>query len=295
MDYIAEVSESDALTTYPITNRLYSGHTMFCSSVEIAESNAYGRMLFLDGELQSASADEAIYHESLVHPIMSAFTDHNVLVVGGGEGATVREVLKWSPSGVVWVDIDRQLVEMCEEHLKWAPGVRSHPLVKYHGQNIQTILPSLGKFNIIILDLPDPDGDTDYLYSIDFWRNIRQHLTEDGRIVTHTGPVRPFGNIGEGLMRVWKEATSGGFDAWIDGFYSVCIPSFQGDWGFWISGYRPFYDMRMKNLPEGLTIVDRTQLMQWKYPPLRWRTVLSDQVQTGRAVGCCNISGNPDV
>jgi spermidine synthase len=294
MDYIAEVSESDALTTYPIAKRIYSGHTSFCSSVEIAESKTYGRMLFLDGELQSASADEVIYHEALVHPIMSIFTTPSVLVVGGGEGATVREVLKWSPSNVVWVDIDSKLVDMCEAHLQWAPDVRTNPLVRFYGENIGTVLPNLGKFNVIILDLPDPDGDTDYLYSKDFWRSLRQHLTEDGRIVTHTGPVRPFGNIGEGLVRVWKEATAGGVDPWIDGFYSVCIPSFQGEWGFWISGFRPFFDMRMKSLPSGLKVVDHAQMVQWKFPPLRWRTVLADQVQLGRAAGCCNISGNSE-
>ena len=288
MDSIAEVSESDALTTYPITGRIFSGATESCSSIEIADSDTYGRMLFLDGELQSASADETIYHETLVHPIMSAFSEHTVLVVGGGEGATVREVLKWSPARVVWVDIDRALVELCETHLRWAPDVRSHPSVTYYGENIQTVLPTLGMFNIIILDLPDPDGDTEYLYSMDFWLSLRTHLTEHGRIVTHTGPVRPFGNIGEGLIRVWKEATAGGMDAWIDGFYSVCIPSFQGEWGFWISGFRPFHDISAKRLPGGLKIVDATQLVQWKYPPLRWRMVLSAQVQAGYAVGCCN-------
>jgi len=295
MEHIAEISESDALTTYPITTRIYSGRTPFCSSVEIADSDTYGRMLFLDGELQSASADEAIYHESLVHPIMSAFAAPSVLVIGGGEGATVREVLKCSPQNVVWVDIDPELIGLCHTHLQWAPDVRSHPSVRMYHADIKVVLPKLGKFHVIILDLPDPDGDTGYLYSAEFWRDLREHLTEDGRIVTHTGPVRPFGNIGDGLVRIWKEAVAGGFDAWIDGFYSVCIPSFQGEWGFWISGFRPFHDIRAKNLPTGGKVVDSTQLEQWKYPPLRWRTVLGEQVQAGRAVGCCTVSGNPEV
>ena len=61
-DYIAEISESDARTIYPITRRVWEGATSSCSSVIIADSDAYGRMMFLDGELQSASADERIYH-----------------------------------------------------------------------------------------------------------------------------------------------------------------------------------------------------------------------------------------
>lgn len=289
MDHIVEISESDALTTYPISKRIFSGRTEFCTSVEIVESDTYGKMLFLDGELQSASADEEIYHESLVHPIMSAFVSPSVLVVGGGEGATVREVLKWKPSIVTWVDIDIELVGLCNVHLQWAPKVRSHPDVKYYHKDIQKILPSLGKYNVIILDLPDPDGDTGYLYSREFWSELKKHLMEDGRIVTHTGPVRPFDNIGDGLMRVWNGASAGGIDVWIDGFYSICIPSFQGEWGFWISGYRPFHDIQAKKLPVGLKVVDSVQLYNWKYPPLRWRTVLGNQVTNQRAVGCCNI------
>jgi spermidine synthase len=220
---------------------------------------------------------------------MSAFVAPSVLVVGGGEGATVREVLKWKTSSIVWVDIDLELIGLCQTYLQWAPGIRSHPSVRMYHSDIKKVLPTLGSFNVIILDLPDPDGDTGYLYSTEFWRDLQEHLTEDGRIVTHTGPVRPFGNIGDGLARIWKEAVAGGLEAWVDGFYSVCIPSFQGEWGFWMSGFRPFHDITSTNLPTGLKVVDVTQLMQWKYPALRWRTVLGEKVQEGTAVGCCNL------
>ena len=89
-DRITEVSESDAITTYPIQRRVWEGRTAF-QQVVIADSETYGRMLFLDGELQSASADEQIYHSSLVHPVMGRVQEPKearVLVVGGGEGAT---------------------------------------------------------------------------------------------------------------------------------------------------------------------------------------------------------------
>ena len=237
-DAIYEMSESDARTIYPVTRRVWSGRTAW-QAVEIVDSPAYGRMLFLDGELQSASADEVVYHEALVHPAMAgaavAFGDRplRILVVGGGEGATVREVLRWpTVERVDWVDIDGQLVELCETHLGWAPSVRTDPRVRFFAEDVRTVLPRAerGEYDVIILDLPDPDGETDYLYSSDFWFDIQRVLQDDGgRLVTHCGPVRPFGCVGEGFQRIWDAGVAS-----VGGFYHVGIPSFQGEWGFWL-------------------------------------------------------------
>jgi spermidine synthase len=289
MLHIAEISESDAMTTYPVSNVIWSGATRYCNSVVFANSPEYGRMLFLDGELQSAAADERIYHESLVHPVMvatSAIDNKRVLVVGGGEGATVREVLRWSSSSVsevVWVDIDTELVNLCQEHMDWAPHVYTNPRTKFLGRDIQQLIaetkagletPLIGKFDVIILDLPDPDEG--YLYSAAFWKDIKGLLrSSESRLVTHVGPVRPFGDLGAGLQRVWKEATVGGFEVWKYGFYQITIPSFQGSWGFWMSGHAPFSMRRESiNLPTSLHVVDAEQMVQWALPPKVWRRAL---------------------
>ena len=267
-DYITEESESDTRTSYPITRRVWQGATATCESVIIADSPVFGRMLFLDGELQSASADEHIYHETLVHPIMAASSQGpRVLVVGGGEGATVREVLKWNPSDVDWVDIDGELVALCEEHLRWAPDIRTADGVTYYAEDIRTVLPRLRLYDAIILDLPDPDGDTGYLYSDAFWSDIRVHLADGGRIVTHCGPVRPCGNVGEGFQRLRPQFGT-------SGFYSQMIPSFQSDWGFmlWKKEGAPFRVTH--HLPGGLRVVDAAQLEAWASVSLLWRSVL---------------------
>ncbi len=291
MLHIAEVSESDAMTTYPVSRTLWSGSTKFCDSVVIAESPEYGRLLFLDGELQSASADERIYHESLVHPVMAAtadIRDRRVLVIGGGEGATVREVLRCPVAEVIWVDIDAELVSLCREHLGWAPHVYTNPKVKYLGQDIQELIPSLGKFDVIICDLPDPDQG--YLYSAAFWKDIKGLFrSSESRLVTHVGPVRPFGDIGAGLQRVWKEANIGGIDPWKYGFYQITIPSFQGSWGFWMSGSAPFSTRRESiSLPGSLHVVDVEQMIHWAQPPKVWRRAL-ESIPTTVAFGVCTI------
>jgi spermidine synthase len=239
-------------------------------------------MLFLDGELQSAAADEHIYHEALVHPVMTgAGMGQRVLVVGGGEGATVREVLRWSPAHVDWVDIDGQLVDLCREHLGWAPRINHDPCVHYHAADIRTVIPSLGLYSVIILDLPDPDGDTGYLYSEDFWVDILEHLAMEGRLVTHCGPVRPFGCIGEGFQRLILSPT---IQFSTDGFYSQMIPSFQSEWGFLLfvdkSGEKPFDFLQGDCcLSRASRIADKQQLVRWANPTKLWRNAFCEGIR----------------
>jgi spermidine synthase len=279
-EWITEVSESDTRTSYPVSEIVWKGKTKACDSVILADSPVFGRMLFLDGELQSAAVDEHIYHEALVHPAMAgAGTHQRVLVVGGGEGATVREVLRWAPDLVDWVDIDEELVELCTEHLQWAPHIFRNPLVHYHAADIRTVLPSLGLYNVIILDLPDPDGETGYLYSEAFWYDIMGHLAIDGRLVTHCGPVRPFGRIGEGFQRIRSTLVSADLPIMKNNFYSQMIPSFQSEWGFLLFIYsdseEPFdYLEEEVYLSANLRTVDRRQLIAWANPTKLWRNAL---------------------
>lgn len=281
MDCIAEVSEADAATTYPVTRRVFAGRTSVGTDTIIADSPVYGRMLFLDGELQSAAADEHVYHETLVHPVMALALRRQmrVLVIGGGEGATVREVLRWPDlRSVDWVDYDRDLVNLCREHLCWgSPEVYDATRVRYRAADIGQAWPYLADaYDVIILDLPDPDGDTGYLYSAQFWEDVRQHLANDGFLVTHCGPVRPFGIIGEGFLRV-REALGDQ----PEGFYAQPIASFQGEWGFWIwskAGGDPFAGTKgLLNLatPVGLRVADSAQIRAWAERSRVWRTALT--------------------
>lgn len=276
---------ADSVTLYSIDRCYWAGRTPFCDAV-IAHSPAYGNVLFIDKEIQSSESDEAIYHEHLVHPLLNA-TSHirekNVLVVGGGEGATVREVLKWdraSVASVSWVDIDGPLVDLCRRHLGWADdSVYSNPRVRFQARDvIAWLLESNMTFDVIILDLPDPDvavlshpviNNTDNtLYSRDFFFLLMAHLSPRGAIVSHVGPVAPGGDPTErrgGLTWVQKMAREIGLG---DGApYHVNIPSFQGEWGFWMSAL-PIRG----TWPQGLRVMDdtaQTQAMTW---PAYWTT-----------------------
>ena len=97
---------------------IYSGKTAF-QNVLIANTFNYGRALFLDGSIQSSEDDESLYHEMLVQPAMLRHPNlRDVLIIGGGEGATLREVMVHrSVKMVTMVDIDRQVAELCRQHL----------------------------------------------------------------------------------------------------------------------------------------------------------------------------------
>jgi spermidine synthase len=260
---------ADSTTLYKIDFAYWAGKSRYCDIV-IAQSPVYGKVLFLDNEIQSAESDEAIYHEHLIHPVFNAMAmqpNKRVLIVGGGEGATAREVLKWpsaSVGHVDWVDIDGDLVDLCRRHLSWANDtVYNDPRLHYFSTDIRNFWASnSAKYDIIILDLPDPDvdmlgGDEDLhdypLYGKQFWRSLRAHLTDDGAVVSHCGPVAPGGNSKDhraGLDWIQNMSLTCGLG---NGFpYHTCIPSFQGQWGFWMSK-SPQSD---NNFPNGLVVMD---------------------------------------
>ena len=101
----------------------YEGKTEY-QYVQIFDNKLLGKMLFLDKKIQSAEIDEFVFHESLVHPALLTHPDpQRVLIIGGGEGATLREVLRHgSVKKATMVDIDRKLVELCQKYL---PAQRS--------------------------------------------------------------------------------------------------------------------------------------------------------------------------
>lgn len=237
---------ADVHTNYPLRRVFWAGRTSF-QEVVIAESPTYGRVLFLDGEIQSSSSDEAIYHEHLVHPLLASLSgipNKKVLVVGGGEGATVREVLRWSADAVAsvdWVDIDGDLVDLCQTHLGWTDNsVHNDSRLMFCPDDINSFLDRTGGlYDAIILDLPDPDVEmldeatdlSDTLYGPRFRERIISHLAPGGGIVTHCGPIRPGAdeaNCSEGMVWIREQLFKG-----MEVFpYHVCIPSFQGEWGF---------------------------------------------------------------
>ncbi len=168
--------------------------------VECFYNQFLGKVLFLDKKIQSAQIDEYIYHESLVHPALITHpSPRKVLVIGGGEGATIREVLRHSTvEKVIMVDIDRKLVELCQKYLpEWSEGAFSSPKTNLViGDARRFIEETREKFDVIISDLTEPveKGPSVCLFTKEFFKKIYKVIKEDGFFVLQAGSTDPFYN-----------------------------------------------------------------------------------------------------
>jgi spermidine synthase len=179
-----------------ITNILAYKKTKY-QEMSIVETGAYGKALVLDGKWQSCTGDEFLYHEGLVHPAMVAHSSpQNILILGGGEGATVREVLRWkSVEKVMMVDIDGEVVEACREYLpEMHQGAFDDPRLELViGDALEVIKTTPIKWDVIISDLSDPieEGPSFQLFTQEYFQALKQILSPDGFICIQAGPVAP--------------------------------------------------------------------------------------------------------
>ncbi len=203
--------------------------------IVIAESFEYGLVLILDGKTQSSERDEFVYHEALVHPAMILHGNPTkVLVLGGGEGATLREVLKYpSLKEAVMVDIDEDVIRVSREYLKFMnEGVFEDKRVKLViGDALDYVFETRDRYDVIISDLSDPieEGPSYKLYTVEFYRRIAEIIGNEGIFVTQatspTNTPRTHAIIYRTLKEVFRYVT----------YYHIFIPCFEAVWGFIIA------------------------------------------------------------
>jgi len=214
-----------------ILELLFDGYTKY-QRVTIAKTGSFGLALFLDGFAQSTEYDEFIYHESLAHPAMITHGNpRKVLIVGGGEGATLREVLKHeSVERAVMVDIDEELVNLCRKYLpEWHKGAFDDPRVELvFADGRRFIEETKERFDVIILDITDPVKGTPGvpLYTKEFYEKVRERLNPGGVTVTQATSLRYY----ERAFAVIYNTVASVFP--IARRYKVFVPSFYSDWGF---------------------------------------------------------------
>ena len=227
-DYISP----DLTTLHSIKEVIYSGRSKF-QAIDIIRTGSFGICLVLDGKIQSSECDEFIYHETLVHPVMLTHPNpERVFVAGGGEGATLREVLTHkSVNRAIMVDIDKQVIDVCHRFLpSFHQNSFDDPRVELHFADARKYLEeSDHKFDVIIIDLPDPleKGPARLLYTREFYRIAQQRLAHGGIISVQAESAS------------WTDLE--GFTAIINTLktvfpvvrpYRTHIPSFTGEWGF---------------------------------------------------------------
>ncbi|MBI5188221.1 MAG: polyamine aminopropyltransferase [Nitrospirae bacterium] len=222
-----------------VKRHVLSAKTKF-QEVEVIDTYNFGYVVILDNKIQSAEADEFIYHEALVHPIMIAHPEpKSILILGGGEGATLREVLKHSTvKKVIMVDIDEKFINLCKTHLeKWHKGSFNDKRVELiFADAKEYIKETESKFDVIIADISDPapEGPAQLLYTKEFYSFIKKALVSDGIFVTHITEVHyiPNKSISTEIFKILTEIFP------ITEFYYEYIPSFSSLWAFTVGSLK---------------------------------------------------------
>jgi len=261
---------ADALTSWA-EDRFYGDHIIVRESSDyqrvVVTSGPTGVRLYLNGNLQFHSRDEYRYHEALVHPALAAQgAPRRVLVLGGGDGMAVREVLRYpSVEQVVLVELDPHIVALFRDHelLRRLNGDSLHsPKLTIVQADAFTWLDGHDgeMFDAIVIDFPDPTNfSLGKLYTTTFYERVDRHLAAGGfAVVQTTSPLiarRSFWTVVATIEATGLTATP----------YHAHVPSF-GEWGFVLMGRRPWQPPR--TLPPGLrflTVEGMPALLQ--FPP----------------------------
>lgn len=222
----------DITISYRVKELIYSGQTKF-QSIAIIDNDSFGKCLALDGKIQSSEVDEFIYHEALVHPAMVTHPNpEKVFIAGGGEGATLREVLAHNTvKKAIMVDIDEEVVNICRHFLpSWHQNSFDDQRAELHFTDARAYLEKNDdKFDVIIIDLPDPleKGPARLLYTQEFYELAKQRLQPDGIISVQAESanwtqIADFVDIVNTLANVFPIVRP----------YQAHVPSFNSLWGF---------------------------------------------------------------
>jgi spermidine synthase len=175
--------------------------------MQIYDTPHYGKIFRLDGYNMTSEKEEFVYHENLIHPAMTAHNaPRKVLVIGGGDGGSCEEALKHpSVEQVTMVEIDGDVIDVAKEHFHAVHnGVFENPRLRVLVEDgMKFVRETDERFDVIALDLNDPVGPAAALYSLDFFRQLRQALAPGGALTLHLGsPVAQPERVAELVQRL---------------------------------------------------------------------------------------------
>lgn len=225
--WFTEMQTDDMAISCRVKQKLYEEKTPF-QHLAVMDTDQFGRMLVLDNVIQTTVNDEFVYHEMITHvPLNTHAAPKQVLVVGGGDGGAVREIVKHrSVEKVVHCEIDGAVVEASKKYLPEISCALDHPKVKIViDDGIRHVRENKKTYDVIIIDSTDPVGPAEGLFSASFYRDVFESLNDDGIFVAQT--ESPFFNR-DFISRLYKDV-SGIFP--VARLYLACVPTYPG--GLW--------------------------------------------------------------
>jgi spermidine synthase len=186
--WYTEKQTPDLGITCLVTETLCHFKTPF-QDLAVIDTVQFGRMLVLDGMVQTTEKDEFVYHEMISHIAMQSHPNpQHVLVIGGGDGGAIRELLKYATvETATLVEIDEAVVEMSKKYLPTISVGLADPRVTVLVEDgIEHVRQSVGKYDVILVDSTEPVGPAVGLFAEEFYTNIYRALKKDGIFVAQT-------------------------------------------------------------------------------------------------------------
>lgn len=248
--WIEEKHEVGYGMRYQVEKVLYSKKSEF-QTVDIVETKGHGKMLLNDGLVMVSERDEFIYHDMITHvPLLIHPAPKNVLVIGGGDGGTAREVLRHnSVENCTMVEIDKLVCEACIEHIpQTAEVLKGHKKLNLIiGDGVKFVQETKEKFDIIIVDSTDPIGPAAPLFGPEFYGNVKKCLAPNGIVVSQG--ESPFFN--EDIQKSMLEVLSSAFEnTYIYNFSNLTYPGGLWSFTFASNSLDPIADFKQSRIDE---------------------------------------------
>lgn len=242
--WFSEFHSKDVKFSVRIDKQLYSGKSDF-QRIDVYDSDEFGKFFTLDGYIMITEKDEFIYHDMIVHvPMATNPNIENVLVIGAGDGGTVRELVRYkSIKKIDMVEIDKMVVDICREYFPNSTcGLDDERVNLLFEDGLKFISDKVNEYDLIIVDSTDPIGPGEGLFTSEFYGNCYKALSKDGILVNqHESPFYP--EYARQMQRAHKRIRE--FFP-ISKVYQVHIPTYaSGHWlfGFASKTYDPVKDM----------------------------------------------------
>jgi spermidine synthase len=233
--YTEKQTENYGITA-KIENTIHTEQSEF-QRIDLIQTNQWGKMLVLDGMVMTTDKDEFVYHEMITHLAMNTHPNpKQVLVVGGGDGGAIREILKYSSvERAVLAEIDGRVIEVSKQYLPEIAGKLDDPRVDVQVvDGIKYIHDNKNTFDVILVDSTEPVGPAVGLFAKSFYEGIYESLKEDGIMVAQT--ESPWFNA-DLISRVFKDISSL-FP--VTRYYTGSIPTYPSGLWSWTMGSKKY-------------------------------------------------------
>ena len=244
--WFTEVHNQNSKSSMRVKEHLLSIESPF-QKIDVLETYEYGRVLVIDGFTMLTEKDEYIYHEMIVHVPMAVNPEaKRILVIGGGDGGTLRELIKYPAiEKIDFVEIDEMVVDISRDFLPFVHcGFDDHRIEFYYEDGVEFVKNKENIYDLIIVDSTDPIGPGEGLFTEEFYKDAFKSLKEDGILVNQCESVyfkedrSEFKRAIGKLKRIFPKAYA----------YQAHIPTYpSGHWlfGFASKKYHPIEDQRV--------------------------------------------------